>query len=455
MKNKYILIILVLVLLLSCKKKANEPLSDYAAIQASDTLVVGTIYGSSSYFTFKDEDMGFDYELCARFAQEKNLNLKIVVAASEPELLDWVKNEKVQLAAYRITVKNELKSEVLYTNNSYKTYQVLVQNQSKKMISNVVELVGKEVWVLPGTKYEERLQNLNKEIGGGIIIKRAADSLTVDNLIEMVANGTIDYAVAENDVAMLNKTYYQNIDCKIALSFSQRSAWVVPKSYPVLQKTINEWLAVESKKGFYSQLYNKYFEQSKFFGERNIRVPRGAISPYDKSFKKYAKNIGWDWMLLASMCYSESKFDSTVVSWAGAKGVMQMMPRTAYHYGLTNENMSNPDANIAAATRYLKVLDRNFKNISDKEERLKFILAAYNAGDGHVVDAIALAEKYGKNPDLWYSNVESCLLLKSRKEYYQDPVVKHGYFRGQQTYRYVREVIARYEKYKHKNKNGK
>ncbi len=449
--RKIILVILTAVLLLSCKKEKSTPLlCDFEKIIARDTLFVATLYGSSSYFTFKGQEMGFDYELCEKFAKEQGLAMVIRIASSEADLINLLKNNKVDLVAYRLTITNELKKDLLYIQNEYVNNQVLIQRGAKEMISSVVDLIGKEVYVLPNTKYEERLHNLNEEIGGGIIIKLAADTLTTDNLIEMVSNGTIQYTVAENDVALLNKTYYQNIDCKIPVSFNQRSAWAVSSNCPALQDTINSWFTERSEKIHYASLYNKYFVRSKFFGERKIHIPKGAISPYDMLFKKYAERIDWDWKLLVAQCHAESKFDSSAVSWAGARGVMQLMPRTGAAYGLTKTTISNPKANIDAATQYLQMLNRKYRRIEDKEERIKFILASYNAGAGHITDAMALAEKYGKNPHIWHGNVEDYMLLKSKKEYYTDPRVRHGYFRGTETYRYVREVLEKYEKYRHR-----
>ena len=447
--RKVVLIFFIVVMAFACKKAKQEiNLCDYEAIIARDTLVAATLYGSSSYFTFKDEAMGFDYELCAQFAQAHNLVLKMIVASSEPELIELLKNDAVDLVAYRLSVRNELKSSLLYIDNEYINNQVLIQRNAKSMISSVVDLIGKELVVLPGTKYEERMHNLNDELGGGILIKQANDTLTIDNLIEMVSNGAIDYTVAENDIALLNKTYFHNLDCKISVSFNQRAAWAVPKSCPALKDTLNQWFASEGERKHYDALYNKYFVRSKFFSDRKIHIPKGAISPYDNLFKQYALLLGWDWELLAAQCYAESKFDSSAVSWAGARGVMQLMPRTAAGLGLNDSSVSNPAANIEAATRYIKILDRRFWKITDRQERIKFVLASYNAGDGHITDAMALAEKYGKNPHIWHDNVETYMLLKSQKEYYADPIVKHGYFRGKETSHYVREVQEKYEKYK-------
>jgi len=448
-KTGLFLFILLLVFCCACsKKKKAVPTFDYKQIQKRDTLIAATLYGSSSYFIFKGEEMGFDYELCERFAQEHGLVLKMVVANSQPELISLLEHKKVDLIAYRLSITNELKKKFNFTHNEYINNQVLVQRSSRKEISNVTELLGKEIYVNEGTKYEERLKNLNSELGGGIKIKTVDDSLTVDNLIEMVSNGSIEYTIAENDIALLNKTYFQNLDCKLPISFNQRSAWAVRKSTPQLAQAINSWFDSKIKDDYYNSLYNKYFIQAKFFGDRKVKIPKGAISPYDKLFKKYAKHIKWDWQLLAALSYEESRFDTSAVSWSGAQGLMQLVPRTYTVYGLTDKTITNAELNVEASAKYIKSLDQMFSYVRDKSERIKFILASYNAGPSHVLDAIALTEKYGKDKSVWYSNVEEYLLLESHREYYSDPVVKSGYFRGEQASNYVVGVLRTYEKYK-------
>lgn len=437
------------VVFISCGKKPEvQHVYDLAQIKAKDTLVVGTMYGSSTYFIFKGEEMGFDYELCARFAQDNGLVMKLKVAKTVPELVTLLNTGRVDMVAYRLAISNELKRKFIFADNEYINNQVLIQRSNRKSISNVVGLIGKEVYVNKGTKYEERLNNLNAELGGGIKIVPVSDSLNVDNLIELVSSGKIDYTVSENDVALLNKTYFRNLDCKIPVSFSQRSAWAVRRSCPKLAAAINEWYANKVEKAHYKYLYNKYFVQAKFFGDRKIKIPKGAISPYDKLFKLYAKDIKWDWPLLAAICYEESRFDSSVVSWVGARGLMQLMPRTASMFNLDETQIAQPEKNIATAVKYIAFLNENLKMIEDKEERLKFVLAAYNAGLSHILDAMALAKKYGKDDMIWYGNVQVYLELKSHKEYYNDPIVKSGYFRGIQTTKYVEDVLDTYDRYK-------
>ena len=192
----------------------------------------------------------------------------------------------------------------------------------------------------------------------------------------------------------------------------------------------------------------RYFEISKANPHLPVlSIKEGKISHYDDLFKKYAPQIGWDWRLLAALAYTESSFDTTAVSWAGAKGLMQLMPGTAKAMGVPPGKEQNPEESIKAAVKYIGLTTKSFTNIPEPE-RINFVLASYNSGIGHVLDAMALAEKYGKNKYVWRDNVEEYILLKSNEEYFTDPVCKFGYFRGIETYNFVRNITSRFEWYK-------
>ena len=173
----------------------------------------------------------------------------------------------------------------------------------------------------------------------------------------------------------------------------------------------------------------------------------GIISHYDGYFQRYAATIRWDWRLMAAQCYQESTFDPQARSWAGACGLMQIMPATADHLGLPRANIYNPEQNIAAAAKYLGELERTFSDIRERSERTKFVLAAYNGGHFHIRDAMALAGKNGKNPQRW-GDVEQFVLGLSQAKYYNDPVVKYGYMRGTETVDYVRKIYERWNGYR-------
>jgi membrane-bound lytic murein transglycosylase F len=172
----------------------------------------------------------------------------------------------------------------------------------------------------------------------------------------------------------------------------------------------------------------------------------GKISEYDAYLKEYSERIGWDWRLLASLVYQESRFNPRARSWAGAFGLMQLMPSTASRFNVTSS--SSVEQQISAGTEFIGWLDDRFKeSITDPEERIKFILASYNVGPGHIFDAMTLAEKNGRDPTVWEGNVDEFLLKKSDPVYYRDPDVRYGYARGIETYNYVREILDRYDHY--------
>jgi membrane-bound lytic murein transglycosylase F len=173
----------------------------------------------------------------------------------------------------------------------------------------------------------------------------------------------------------------------------------------------------------------------------------GRVSKYDDLIREFSTNINWDWRLLASLICQESEFKPDVVSLRGAYGLMQIMPVTGRSFGI--DITASPKNNIKAGIQYINWLYSIFDSkITDKEERLLFVLAAYNAGPGHVLDAMRLAEKNGMDPQKWNGNVAVWLLKKAEPQYYRDSVVKNGYFRGKESVKFVSEVLDRYEHYK-------
>lgn len=172
----------------------------------------------------------------------------------------------------------------------------------------------------------------------------------------------------------------------------------------------------------------------------------GTISQFDELFIRYSGAAQVDWRLLAAVCYQESAFDPNARSWAGAQGLMQIMPATAQHLGIAGGDVYDPETNISAGARYLGSLQRTFSDIPDSHQRICFALAAYNGGAHHVRDAMALTQLNGGNPHLW-RDVSTYILRLSEPHYYLNPIVKHGYMRGSETEAYVRQIIDRWQQY--------
>lgn len=428
--------------------------ADTASRPLPDTLRVATLYSPTSFFLYREQRMGYDYDLVVRLCTDKNMTLKLEVATSLNSAIEMLDSGLVDVIAYEVPVTAQYREHVLPCGVESITKQVLVQPKPRKgesAITDVTQLVGRDVYVEKGSKYHQRMLNLNNELGGGINIHSIdRETLITEDLIAMVSDGEIPLTVVDSDIARINKTYYNDLDITLEVSFEQRAAWGVSPNKPWLADSISAWTEQTRPRAEQAALLKRYFEMSKDMPSLyTFSFSKGRISPFDHLFKQYAKEIGWDWRLFAAQGYAESRFDSTQVSWAGARGVMQIMPATARAYGLTAETMTHNSSSIATAARIIASLDRMMKRyVQNPEERKKFILAAYNSGPAHVIDAIKLAEKYGYDAQRWDGQVAQALLLKAKPEYYNDPVCKYGYFSGRQTTRYVNEVYAFYEKAK-------
>ena len=176
-------------------------------------------------------------------------------------------------------------------------------------------------------------------------------------------------------------------------------------------------------------------------------APIFRVSAYDSIFRAYADTIGWDWKMLAAVAYVESKFDTAAVSSVGARGLMQIMPQTARAMGIPEGMEHDPDESVRAAAAYFEYLSHLFRRVPEGE-RINFVLASYNAGFGHIQDAMRLASKYGKNRYVWNDNVESYLRLKNDSVYFTDSLCRNGRFNATETILFVRRVQHKYGEYR-------
>lgn len=466
-----ILIFFVCSFMISCKNGAPPKQEESTAIQkAPDHLekikkrgkiTALTDLNNHGYFIYRGTPMGFQYELLNSFADYLDVELEIVVKNDLVKSLDDIQKVNFDLLAMDLAITAERREKMLFTHPIYQSRQVLVQKMPEgwrnmrtwdeiesHFVRDAIQLQGKTVHIKKGSVFYKRLNHINMETGGEITIIQ--DDASVDELIEKVAEGEIDFTICDSHVAAINKKYHKNIDIETQLGdYSQNLAWGLPLNSDSLLVVINEWLDQYKKSKEFYFVYNKYFKNSRttiMAKSEYYSHGGGKISPYDDLIKKFSQDIAWDWRLLASLIYQESKFDPEAESWTGAFGLMQMMPTTAEQYDLSDT--SSPAIQIEAGVKYIHVLDKQLEPlIEDSIERRKFVMASYNAGLGHVLDAQRLAVKYEKDPQLWDNNVDYYLLNKSKPEYYEDSVVYYGYCRGSEPYKYVNEIYERYQHY--------
>ena len=468
--SRYIPYCFAFLLLSSCKNEVIEKPQaekeikefDLDRIKEEGRLVALIDYSSTSYFIYRGTPMGFEYDLLNKFAKHLGVELTVKTIGNLDEVITALNDEEADLIAASLTVTRERLQEVNFSIPHTYTRQVLVQRKPhnwqqmsvpemrKELITDPIDLGYKKVHLRRNSAFYTRLKNLSEEIGEPIYIEEVGGDISTEQLIEQVAKGEINFTIADQHIARVHAAHYDNLYIEIPISFKQQIAWALRKSSPKLLEEINEWLTTFKKTSEFAVIYNKYYNNKTIYKERITSEfyssRSGKISVYDDLIKKYSSELNWDWKLLSSLIYQESNFRADVESWAGAYGLMQIMPETAERYGL--DSNSTTEDHIRAGVQYLKWLDGKWRtSIENDRERIKFVLASYNVGLGHVIDARNLAIKYGKDPTVWDDNVAEFILKKSQPACYKDPVVRFGYCRGSEPYNYVREILKRYEQY--------
>jgi membrane-bound lytic murein transglycosylase F len=434
---------------------------DLPDILKNGKLVVLAENSSTSYFLYRNKKMGFEYEILKEFADELGLKLEIKVVHDLDSMNIKLNNGEGDLIACNYTYTKDRLSEIEFSEPFILTPQVLVQRKpegwqkmketelNEKIIRSPEQLAAKEVHVWRNSSYFKRLTHLQEEIGDTIYIEEVNGYVGTDELIEMVAEGMIDYTVTEENIAKANDKYYDNLDISTTLSVKQKICFGLRKENPLLKARLDTWLVQFKKKKTYNYLCKKYFDQKKLINSYSFtpaNLKRGEISPYDAIFKKEADKYDIDWRLPASIAYHESRFNTNARGFGGSYGIMQFMPGTGPKYGVYPN--SSPEVQIAGGLKKLSKDFASWSEVPNPIQRYKFTLATYNAGKGHVEDAQRLAMKKGLNPLVWDDNVEKMMLNLGKQEYYRDPVVKFGAHHGTLTHRYVREIYARFEEWR-------
>lgn len=435
---------------------------DLDDIKKDGVLRALVVYSSTSYFLYRGQAMGFEYEILKKLASDLGLKLELVISEDLDNQFQVLNRGNVDLIAHGMTITNQRKWEVDFTEYLYLTKQVLVQKKpdnyramhwseiQNHLVKDPIDLIGDTVSIRYNSAYWERVQSLSNEIGGKIHVDTLDSQLSTGEIIDMVADGKIKYTIADENLAKINASYRPILDINVPFSFTQRIAWVTRKKAKNFKAKLDEWIKKERKTLNYRITYNKYFKNKRSFIKRTqseyYSLNKKHISQYDDLLKKHAKKIGWDWRLLASQTYQESRFNPQAQSWAGAQGLMQIMPATAMD--LEIKNVVDPEQSIRGGTVYLEEIFNKFEMITDTTERQKFTLASYNCGYGHIKDAQRLAKAEGLDPNKWENNVDKMLLKLSYPKNYNKPIIRYGYVRGSEPVAYVEQIFDRYEHYK-------
>jgi len=420
---------------------------DLDAIKQRKTLRLLTRNNGASYFLWRGELLGFEYELARAFAEKHQLRLEVVVAPSHEQLIPMLKAGKGDLIAAFMTVTEARKQQdIAFSRPHHYASEILVTRASDLQLESPQDLQGRSVHVRRSSAYWNSLRQLQQQ-GINFKLVAAPETMETEELIARVADGDMDLTVADSHILDIELTWRNDIRGAFSLGEQRDNAWVVRAQNSQLLAAINNFIRQEYRGLFYNITYEKYFQDARRIkSHRDERIDLnadGSISPYDPLAKKYARQYGFDWRLLVAQMYQESRFDPQAKSWVGARGLMQVMPRTAKEMQLTA--LQDPETGLHAGVKYLDWVRDRFEPELDVKARMWFTLAAYNAGQGHVKDARRLARQKGWDPNRWFNHVEKAMLLLAKRQYARH--ARHGYVRGREPVAYVRDIRNRFIAY--------
>ena len=412
---------------------------DLPEILKRGTLRLLTRNSYSCYFLYRGEERGFEYEVAEQFARQLGVKLEVVVPPEWDDLIDWLIEGKGDLIAVPLLITPERSRKVAFVESPRTVEQVVVVREEEDKVNRPEDLIGRKVWVRKGSRYERALKQLEKTLRKRIKIVPIDENLEAEDALELLAGGEIDVTVVDDVIARVESRYHPNLKIAFPISDPQPVAWAVRKDAEELRQAADRFWNNAFRSEFYNILERRYFHYSPI----RYRSGQRQISPYDPLIKKYSADYGFDWLVIAAQAYEESRFDPEAQSWAGALGLMQLMPTTAYAMGVTDP--FQPEQSVLGGVKYLRQLMRGFEEVP-AYDRLKFALAAYNVGPEHVRDAQVLAELLGLDPLGWEGAVRDTLVLLSHRQYYQK--VESGFCPGRSGVLYVDNILERAEIYR-------
>ena len=459
------------ILFTSCKEKDRKSSSTYSSqsitnyepierdfqeIKNGGVLRMITYYSSNTYFLNQGIEVGFEYELLREFARENDLALEVIIVGADENPFDLLNQGIGDVIAANYTITPERRTAANFTRPYNIVDQLVVfsadQPERPKTIPELVDS-NIPISVRINSSYYFRLMDLIEE-GYDLVIDPISEGVDTEALLVQVANGNVVATVADDNMFHAANRYMEGLLSGPTIAESDTIAWAVRSNAPDLEDRMNRYLYKHfrftedrerpRRSTFLNILRRKYFEESRqmaeYYNPEWQYQTIGIISPYDEIVRQVAESEGLDWLLLTAMIAQESGFNPHSKSWAGAVGLMQIMPQfveTPY------EELYDEVTNIRVGARIIREHLDHYAYL-DSTNQISFALATYNVGLGHMADARRLVMDRNRNPNEW-SEVSDALLRLMQRRYYQD--ARYGFARGIEPVRYVEEILNRYRTY--------
>lgn len=421
--------------------KIQKKISRLQKIKKSGVLNVVLLNAPSTYIIGPDGPQGFEYDLLKSYAEHLGVDLNITATHTVAEALTLSHSKDIDITSASLAKTTQRKKIYNFGPSYFEVQEQVICNRDMLRGDNfprdVEDLAGLSIMVGAGTSYVETIKSLQDD-GFDINAVISSDDST-EELLEMVASHQIDCTIADSNIYSINMRYFPNIAMAFSISGREQLAWVLPENTPKLEMDMYAWLNDYNQKGEMTQLKDHYYGYILFFDYYNAKMfykrVKNRLPKYQKAFETVAKKYDIPWTLLAAVAYQESHWNPRARSFTGVRGLMMLTKKTAKMLGV--KNRLNPKQSIEGGARHLKGMMGLIPDEVQGENRLKFALAAYNIGFGHIKDARKLAKKLGLNQNVW-SDMKIVLPLLSHKKYYRN--LKYGYARGEEPVKYVESI---------------
>ncbi|MDY0116122.1 MAG: membrane-bound lytic murein transglycosylase MltF [Sulfurimonadaceae bacterium] len=414
-------------------------------IRATKQLNVVLLNSPSTYYIGASGEQGFEYDLLKSYAEHLNVDLNITVANTVKEAIELSKNPNIHVTSASISKTNAREKHFYFGPSYFEVQEQLIC--SRNMIGtgrfprDIEQLAGLSIIVGDETSYSETIQKLQKN--GYDINATFTSEHSTEELLEMVSKNEVDCTIADSNIYLLNLRYFPEMALAFNISSREQLAWVIKKDAHNLRTDMYAWFNNFSQSGKIAQLKDHYYSNAIHFDYYNTKIFYKRIETrlprYKKHFVLGGEQYKIPWKVLAALSYQESHWNPKAQSFTGVKGLMMLTLDTAKMLGV--KNRLDPEESIMGGTRHLNQMLKFVPDTVEGENRLKFALAAYNIGMGHIQDAQILAEQMGYDKNAW-SDLKKVLPLLSQKKYYK--TLKFGYARGSEPIRYV-EAIYEYK----------
>jgi membrane-bound lytic murein transglycosylase F len=400
----------------------------------SDTISVCLFYHAADYFVYQGSVIGFQHDIFKQMEKDFGRPVEITIEADPEKMFLTALSNQYDIVSFDFDKSNYEPFYIDVSEPVAYTYPVIIMRKKDPAYDSLPHIVN------TSAKYYNELDFSSLKDPSSWKIQHNPD-LAIEDLMDMLVDKQIDYAVCNYNVAITLMPFYTQLTIGPRVGKNFPRTWILNQHNTQLNDSINRWLSDFKETNKYQSICEKYLSPHSYVISRSFGKRRASTSQYDAVLKKASSRYGFDWRLISAIIYQESQFIPDLVGFGGSYGIMQMMPVTCERYGITDS--STVEEQIWAGAKYLSFLCNIFRNKVDTADLYYFVAGAYNSGPGHILDAMALCEKYGDDPTKWTTTAEY-LIKKSHKEYYRDEVVKCGYYPGKHTVNYVDQVMTRY-----------